>query len=87
MAGEYGGPLRDMSGDKEMSEVEKLKAKRRAENAAKRLGLAKPPWLSQSVYESILFDHADAKAEPAADGRMYVSDLAMNEAAAAAAAR
>jgi len=28
--------LRDMSGDKEMSEVEKLKAKRRAENAAKR---------------------------------------------------
>ena len=55
-----------------------------AENAAKRLGLAKPSWLPEDVYEQILFDKDSSKAadEAAAPtNKVHVSDLAMVEAA------
>ena len=58
-----------------------------AENAAKRLGLGRPAWLPEDVYNALLFNslraRAGGKPEGEEDGpaEVYVSDLAMNEAA------
>ena len=57
-----------------------------AENAAHRLGLPRPAWLPEAIYEQIMFDNeVDQSAED--DGHMYVSDLKINEAAAQVGAR
>jgi hypothetical protein len=59
-----------------------------AENAAHRLGLPRPEWLPEAIYEKILFD-ATPEAAAAADGAaarrvVYATDLGMNQAAARA---